>query len=593
MAVKTKRPSGMSMASLLVLVGLLAVLATSMVALFTTNLNLLQASNNGQLALSEAEAGLNQVLLNLACDPDYGTHNESFRRSLQSGFSPQECYHEVSFDTGQSQVPWSLNARSGSATGYGGRPVASETVHVISTGYCRGQVRTLEAIVRQPPFNYALACAGPIHSANPLRVEGIDSRQAYVQGSSKPLPGHIVSNSPQGIQVSALSGVSSYISGQARSSGSVDLDPQATVLGGKRPQAAALPLPSINVASFDPVGTPGLQSHTSATESLQTVSATHRCPQDTTFSQPVDFQSGLMYVSGNAVFEHGLSGSGALIVDGDLTIRGAGTQLVGTSSVAILASGRITIEGDPNQTVTPTVSANFINGLVYGAKGVDLSNITVAGIVLTDDPQAASQFANTNLMYVADAASLSINIAPQVDSGSSDGPPIFYGSLDANGNFVPSDPAQANGQLFIGIPPGAGPEVWQHAVTNPPGNQSISDFVSANLNTAYLGSLRHQAAGLDLAVPGTPANRIVHLANGPLMPANPADTHFPATGNNPPMPRSQLRDEILASFSSSTSETSGWTVTNPGSTFKLDLNNFLPRSSTLRVSALCVHSSRL
>jgi len=586
---------GLSLASLLVLITLLAVLATSMVVMFTANLNLLQASNNGQMALDEAEAGLNQVLLNLAADPSYGSHQETLLRTLNRQLSASECYHQISFDSGQSQVPFSTNAQAGATSGYLGRPVPAECVHVISTGFCRGQVRTLEAIIRQPPFNFALASAGPIQSANPIRVEGIDSRQAYVQGQSKPLPGHIASNSNQGILIQAMTGLNSFISGQARAVGNVDLDPNAVVLQGKRANSSALPLPDINITSFDPLGTAGLLSITTSTSTISNLSATHRSAQSTTFSNGVQFTNGLLYVAGDATFERGLTGSGALIVDGDVTIRGAGTQLSGSDSVAILASGKVTIEGDPAQTVTPSAHANFINGLVYGARGVDLSNLTVAGIVLTQDSQSTTKLTNTNLMYVSDAASLQINIAPSVDGGGSDVPPMFYGSIDASGNFVSMTPGEPGGTLYVGTPPvPTGNFSWSDQLTQAPGGQSLQDYALNTLaqNPAQVQPGRMSGPGGYDATMSTEhhallADWVDHAvpdANGNLV---------PGVGGNP-VPAADVSAALSAALAGTQPVTqSAWSVTNPGSTFSLDLNNFLPRSSTLKITGLCVHHQKL
>src|SRR5262245_13617982 len=80
---------GMSIGFAVVLMTLLATVAFGMVTLFTINLNLMQVSSNGAVALDEAEAGLSQVLLNLATDPDYGTRDESFQRTLNTSFGDQ------------------------------------------------------------------------------------------------------------------------------------------------------------------------------------------------------------------------------------------------------------------------------------------------------------------------------------------------------------------------------------------------------------------------------------------------------------------------------------------------------------------------
>lgn len=577
----------MSIGFAVVLMTLVAALAFAMVTLFTTNLNLMQAANNGAVALDEAEAGLNQVLLNLAADPDYGTHGESFRRTINTSFDATQCYHEVSFDNAQSAIPFSINARSGSATGFAGRAVEAECVHVISTGYCRGQYRTLEAVVRQPPFNYALASAGPIRSSNPLRVEGIDSRSAYAQGTSEPLPGHIASNASEGIVIQPTAGLSSYISGQARAAGPVVMDPDATVLLGTRADSAPLDLPSIDVASFDPMGSDGLQVITTSTSDLTELTSTYRAEQATNFTGPVNFGSGLLYVTGAVTFEQGVAGSGAIIADGDVTIRGVGSQFSGTDTVAILASGKVTIEGDPNQAVNANANANFINGLVYGDRGVDLSNITVAGIVLTRDSSSTTQLTNTNVMYVSDAAELRIPLAPLVESGGTELPPIFYGKVNADGSFSPIDPASDStsaGTLYVGLPPGLNQEsqnsVWSNQISDPPGAQTMQDyigtFINNNPNSVQPGQLA-SSGGYDMSM------------------ATPEHSQMSDWVSRGTLPDQATWMPVLQAMLSSAPPVavSQWEITRPASTFVLDLNNFLPRSATLRVTGACIHNRHL
>ena len=506
------------------------------------------------------------------------------------------CYHVVTFDPARKDVGFSVNAKSGLAQGYANRPIPNGSVHVISTGYCKGQYRSVEALIEQPPFNYAIASAGPIISQTPLRVEGTPSKQAFL-GTGKPLPGHLTSNHNGGISVSGNGSLTSFISGFARASGSVQLDPGGVAKLGLRPNSAPLTLPNIDVNSYDTLSVPGVKSISTSSCSLKTIDKAYRATQDTNFTERTQLNNGYVYVKGNANFQQGLQGSGAIVVDGDLTIQGAGSVLRATDTVAILATGKVTITGDPSNTVdaatmgTGGANANYFAGLVYAGKGVDLQNLTVAGVVLTKDANSTSTLKNTNFLYCADAGNISITVPPEFTVTSPGSPEVYVGTV-VGGKFVPAtNPHDPAATVFVGPPPG------------------VTDYLSFIQNNRPVDQLYPGLGPLDAFLTNALTNNGANVQLGQTSAGNQPLLSFQDPGYLEAMNveymankgqvgskayQAAMSDMIKAMTKGGTQSYQPQTVTaTPGGTFNLVLNNFLPRSSTLRLASYSLHSGKL
>ncbi len=147
--------AGVSLYATLAVILVVAFLAAGVTGLFTANLNLTQAVANGQTAQAEAEAALNQAIYGLTDDL---AATPTVRGTATRGVV--DAYHVVDFDP-SSSFPYSTNNQSDTATtGFGGRTVPAGHVHLVSTGFCRGQYRTLEVLLDLPPFPYAVALSG-------------------------------------------------------------------------------------------------------------------------------------------------------------------------------------------------------------------------------------------------------------------------------------------------------------------------------------------------------------------------------------------------------------------------------------------------
>ncbi len=376
---------GASLLAVLGLVSVMTFLAAAMTAMFMANLNLTQGSFNGDIALSQAEAGLHEVLYRLGSNKQYsfGQANEELSGTMSQELTPRQSFYAVSFKPGGA-FPYSTNNVKGDhAQGYGGRPLSQGLIHVISTGFCRGQYRTVEALVREPDAPFGLASSAKIHSLFPLEIYGTSST-GKAEAGSYDRPGHLVCNSTQGIQVEkgdAPATFATRISGFAQSCGPIALDAGARVDDGVRPHASAEALPKFDIVKdFDPKGNPGTIEIVELQHGAQELDCIYRSGHDLTFNGPVQLHDAYLYVQGDLKVHGGVTGTGAIVVDGNLEVVGD-VALSGSNNVALLSTGKISLRGG-----SASYQSNYFQGYVYAEKGVDAQNLTVVGSLIVNHP---------------------------------------------------------------------------------------------------------------------------------------------------------------------------------------------------------------
>lgn len=389
----------------LTIVTVMSFLAASMTAMFMMNVNLTQSSFNGDIALTEAETALSELMYNLGDDNthSFGKADEEIRGQATPGFRKDEAYHVLTFKSGTG-FPRSTNNIGGSGPASGdGRQVPVDCVHVYSTGVCRGQRRTIEAVIRKPPAPYGLCASGSIHSVSPLTVLGVSKASSNVNPLKPDRPGHVVSNGE--IKVDAPG---SNITGFMKACGPVTVVGPAQVAGGLRPNASNtvlldIDIPALNPQSPSAAASPNEGGMTGVVEIIETnhgaqkMDVMYYCGHNLKFEGPVQMDNAFLYVKGNLEILGGLWGTGAIVVDGDVTITG-GTSLAAAndSEVALLASGMITLRQGAN---------NYFRGILYSKKGLDAKNMVVIGSAIVNSNDATQGRCELDQMtFVADDA---------------------------------------------------------------------------------------------------------------------------------------------------------------------------------------------
>jgi len=424
-----------------------------MTAMFMANLNLTQGSFNGDIALSQAESGLHEVLYRLGNDKDYtfGQAQEELTGSMSPDLTPQQSYYKVTFKPGTGFPHSTNNVKGDHGVGYTGKPVAKGFIHVISTGFCRGQYRTVEAVIREPDAAFGLASSGKIHSLYPLQIYGTSTTSKAEEGLYD-RPGHLVCNSPDGIVVekgNAAPNVSTRISGFAQAVGPISLDPGARVDDGVRAHASAEAIPKFDIpGEFDPAGEPGTIEIVELQHGAQELDCIYRSSHDLTFNGPVKLYDAYLYVKGNLIVHGGVSGTGALVVDGNLTVLGD-VSLDGANNVALLSTGKVTLRG-----TSSNYQGNYFQGYVYAEGGVEAQNLTVVGSLIVNHPanEPEPELTLDHVIVVNDESQGDLTFTAQSYSYTQ------TQSAAANSNWLSFDWGQWN-VVYEGADPSAEPHV--------------------------------------------------------------------------------------------------------------------------------------
>jgi len=400
---------GASLMTVLLLVTIILLVAATMAGVFTLNMNITQRVSNGSIALAEAEAGISEVLYLISAedaetpshpdssspaeDPkiDFGLNKETLRSTITPEMSEDEAFHIVTFDSSSAFPHSTNNTTLSNNSGAFGRTVPDGMIHLVSTGYCKGQYRTIECVVEKPPFPFGLASSGPIHSDTPLTVKGVSSL-ANLQAGDIDRPGHILCNSPAGVKIDQVNPPRpTEISGFVKSVGPAVIAQPAVVRGGLRTGADVSTLADINIQNFRNEGEPGVVTLLDAQyDEPQEMDIMYFYSGDTlTYAEDVDLDQALLYVEGNLVIKGAVTGEGLIIVDGDVTFE-SGTSLSGSNKMAILASGDITIRGNNN----------YFSGLVYCEGNFSASDVTIVGNTIINSKDSTKGKASLNNVTV-------------------------------------------------------------------------------------------------------------------------------------------------------------------------------------------------
>lgn len=389
--VKHNIQTGVSLMSTLLLVTIVVSVAAAMAGMFTLNISLTNRVSNGSVALSEAEAGLAEVLYQISLEDNiegtgneenplvnWGLNGETIRATITPGMNPDEAYHVVTFDP-RHGFPYSTNNTNlTNDTGYQGRVVPDGMFHVISTGYCKGQYRTIECVIEKPPFPFGLATSGKIDSADPIRVLGTSSQSGYHAGETD-RPGHILCNSPEGVTIRADEHglTSTEISGFVKSVGPVTIEQPAVVRGGVQSLAEATTLTDIDIQRFklgsEEQGVITLLDDDYHKDQELDVMYSYSRGGTLRYHGDVELHQAMIWVEGNLVIDGALTGEGLVIVTGNVDIND-GANLNGTDKMALLAGGDIDIGRDGGNP-----EANYFSGLVYTEGNLTAKNITIVG----------------------------------------------------------------------------------------------------------------------------------------------------------------------------------------------------------------------
>ena len=393
----------MSILSVLMLVTVLSLLASTMAGIYLMNLNFAQTHQNAALALQEADAAVGRLTTALVQNPDLNLTDWTYQGTLGKADPDPEVWAAISFGdrtVGGVHLPRSINNFGGSASDHETPP---GKCRVYAVGYCRGVIQTVEVLLSAPPYPYGLAVAGNLES-EALTIRGT------ADGDASPRPGHLATRRKLTL------GANSYISGDVYAR-EADIPPSnCTILGARRLSETPRELPLLDIdelfgkvtghavkidvpAMFNPQvlntlytwGTPGNNADTLRLE-----------------TNSIHFDNGILRVYGSVSIDAvTLSGKGAILCTGNLTIDSE-TELDGSDDwLALVAGGKITLRsGNHTQ----------VRGIVCAQQGLEAEKVLVNGSAIcnsaTDPDQAAAKL--TNCEFASDPTTANVTLTVQI-----------------------------------------------------------------------------------------------------------------------------------------------------------------------------------
>ena len=601
----------MSILSVLMLVTVLSLLASTMAGIYLMNLNFAQTHQNAALALQEADGAVSRLTTALVQDPELNLTDWTYHGTLGKSDADPEVWAAISFGDRTIRgvhLPRSINNFGGSASDHDTPP---GKCRVYAVGCCRGVIQTVEVLLAAPPYPYGLAVAGNLQS-EALVIRGTAA------GDTSPRPGHLATRRKLTL------GANSYVSGDVYAREAEISPSNCTILGARRLSDTPRELPLLDIeelfgkvtghavkidvpAMFNPQvlntlytwGTPGNNADTLRLE-----------------TSSIRFDNGILRVSGHlAIDAVSLSGKGAILCTGNLTIDSQ-TELDGTEDwLALVAGGKITLRsGHKTQ----------IRGIVYAQQGLDAEKVLVNGSAICNSASEPDQAMAVlkNCTFESDPSTANITLTVQItgDVNGNGGIERTNGvgqapfSLSNNaqgiasvssGGTVQSGEIMASGMASFVSPNGPPFSIPANALTgNGPAADAVLDqFKTLGALSQSLESARQSLAAAEAALAAAQAaddddedgnSSQVEAARQAVEAAQAAVEAATAAFNEQASVAQTAYQSYVQTTTGSSSTVSGGGGGGSGPPapplkVDFDINAFLPRSESYRVSYYRIH----
>ena len=453
-----KRAPGASLPTVIMVVALMMTMAFTVVAIAFNHLNLSFRTNNNGRAEELAEATLALAIEKARQDIEhFGISGDAADKTVTVTLDslPAGSKGVLTFDPDQATalgVPFSTNNRSESNV-QGSNPrqaVPGQSLHLVARAEVSGAFSTMEAIVSIPKFPYSIASGGAIRSNGGLLVAAV--RPEVTVDLSSPIhkddlqPGHLVTNSSDEEQALVLSGTNE-IMGDVQSHSGATIGQDTKVYGETRLHADAVKLPNLDATDYDPLGASpqgadspinpaDVQTVNSGAGSLtvkgynvfgeELADGSYNPSAILTVDNGIHLNGGVLYVNGDLnVTSGGVSGKGAIVATGKITINGGGEAST-DNQAALVANGDITLQG------TASEKAKFA-GLIYTKGNLKSENLRLAGVFVAAGDSSEVTLENTELYQVDSNAKIELSNEPTYTI-----PNVIPNSLGIGGHTIPA-----------------------------------------------------------------------------------------------------------------------------------------------------------
>lgn len=397
----------------------LACMAALTVVLFTavsaavSHLNFARAASAESHAKNLADAAISQTIDRLIdSNFELGSEGEGEIRYLIPGLDDAEGSLSFSgagaFDGRQSTN--NLQSDDQLLGGFG-REVPGRTVHLVARGRVGNTVRWVECLYHRPPFPDGLISSGPV-DAKALQLLAVRRQANYAGGDPSTIapedraPSNLFSNSPRGFQVGEPSvkvADNSRIEGSVGSVGSVNVDGSTVVEGEVLPASNERDIPELDILEKMALLTPNAIDVSSPSGDFS-LDPNWFSKSDGNFSVggDLDLSGSVLLVNGNLQVGGAVTGTGIILVNGNVEIDDGGNSVSSSDQVAIACTGDFTLKA-------ATPEGNYFQGLVYCEGDFEAKDITVFGSTVVHGKNGADGSASLdNVRFIQSPGSVNL-----------------------------------------------------------------------------------------------------------------------------------------------------------------------------------------
>jgi hypothetical protein len=319
-------------------------------------------------------------------------------------------------------------------------------------------------------------------------------------------------------------------------------------------------------------------------------------------------------VHGDLTLDAGVQGSGAIVVDGTLSIRGASSAVNATDNVALLASGPISIKGKGPAGQTATRDANIFQGLVYSQQHITANDITVLGNMVGQGTNT-TKLRNVKIVGNPQATTINVTSPPVTALGTLATGPVmslggnttgtqgnemavmpYPGGTVVNGSLPPTA-SDTTPILVIGTPsnyPGVGSTQQQQIMSN----INVVNPAALLVNASVSGQLLIDPNILSGSAPqvSQTLQTFLNLTNTTITPPpNPSDPNYAAELATYQFNQLSIANVLIADWSNPATAASPGSPSTPlpPPLYNFSINTFMARSASIRTRCYKIYGQRL
>ena len=425
-----------------------------------------------------------------------------------------------------------------------------------AVGTYRGISVRSSAMLAAPPFSSAIASRGSIESTEGMILGSVPSGYDHTKPLNKKelMPAEMQS----GGDVSVRGG--GTIVGQVKANKSARVDEKtvdvsrATVEGGAKVDE----IPELDTTVLSFAGKDGVQALRQDTfvENEKLSGLIEWSGEKLLFQQGLKLNGGILRVHGNVEIHGGVTGVGAILCDGNVTIVGA-SSLAADNQAAVVANGKISVLGPPD-------GQSYFQGLLYtkSPDGLAVVNSTVRGTVISAAPQAKVQVDRATIEFTAKSTHIDFDLG--------------WTGYDPDTGIVSKVPAMSGPDLEtrLKLSPIVGPD--GNVILQP----KPKDFLTAGIRSLSADAFTFEdgAGGKFFSASSDPKVQEALKAQGFVL--DPGGKIQKAIDD---LQGNEIPKTLFASLVNTVSNLDPAKPTSGISQFKLDLNQFLKTSDRLRI----------